>query len=57
MATNLNASRLMVRSAARMIDSEHSSAPAFCSMAKQFATDHCFDICNQALQLHGMIGN
>lgn len=25
-------------------------------MAKLFATDHCFDICNSALQLHGGYG-
>ena len=25
-------------------------------MAKRFATDACFDICNQALQLHGGYG-
>lgn len=56
MVTNLNAARLMVRQAASMIDSEHPSAHAFCAMAKQFATDHCFDICNQGLQIFGGYG-
>lgn len=27
-----------------------------CSMAKQFATDACFNICNDALQMHGGYG-
>ncbi|HAI90177.1 MAG TPA: acyl-CoA dehydrogenase, partial [Alcanivorax sp.] len=28
----------------------------FCAMAKRLATDLCFDVCNQALQLHGGYG-
>lgn len=56
MATNLQASRLMVRSAARMIDENHPEKTVHCAMAKKFATDACFDICNEALQIHGGYG-
>ena len=28
----------------------------YCAMAKRFATDAGFDICNEALQLHGGYG-
>lgn len=28
----------------------------YCAMAKKFATDHCLDICNSALQMHGGYG-
>uniref|UniRef100_A0A8C0ETN4 Acyl-CoA dehydrogenase family member 8 n=1 Tax=Bubo bubo TaxID=30461 RepID=A0A8C0ETN4_BUBBB len=31
-------------------------AAVLCSMAKLFATDECFAICNQALQMHGGYG-
>jgi alkylation response protein AidB-like acyl-CoA dehydrogenase len=27
-----------------------------CAMAKRFATDICFNVCNEALQLHGGYG-
>ncbi len=33
-----------------------SGSPALCAMAKLFATDTCFGICNDALQLHGGYG-
>ncbi|RKP06396.1 acyl-CoA dehydrogenase/oxidase [Thamnocephalis sphaerospora] len=56
MAANLNASRLMVRQAARLLDDGSPQATAFCAMAKMYATDQCFEICNQALQLHGGYG-
>jgi alkylation response protein AidB-like acyl-CoA dehydrogenase len=56
MATSLHAGRLMVRSAARMLDDQYSGATPFCAMAKRFATDAGFDICNDALQLHGGYG-
>ena len=51
MATNLTASRLMVRNAARMLDQNHPQAPAFCAMAKQFATDHCFNVCRRPFDI------
>ncbi|XP_070256158.1 isobutyryl-CoA dehydrogenase, mitochondrial isoform X1 [Myotis yumanensis] len=56
MATRLVASRLMVRSAAVALQEEREDAVALCAMAKLFATDECFAICNQALQMHGGYG-
>lgn len=56
MATRLVASRLMIRSAAVALQEEREDAVALCSMAKLFATDECFAICNQALQMHGGYG-
>lgn len=56
MATDLVASRLMVRQAATSLDTLSPSHVALCSMAKLFATDKCFDICNSALQMHGGYG-
>ena len=56
MSTDLEASRLMVYKAATSIDNKDSDATKYCAMAKRFATDACFDICNQALQLHGGYG-
>lgn len=56
MLTDLTASRQMVRLAAHKLDHDHGEASLYCAMAKRFATDHCFDVCNQALQLHGGYG-
>nr|XP_040141509.1 isobutyryl-CoA dehydrogenase, mitochondrial isoform X2 [Ictidomys tridecemlineatus] len=56
MATRLVASRLLVRTAAVALEEEREDAVALCSMAKFFATDECFAICNQALQMHGGYG-
>ena len=56
MATELIASRQMTWLAASRLDAGHPEATATCAMAKRFATDRCFDICNQALQLHGGYG-
>ncbi|XP_061734066.1 isobutyryl-CoA dehydrogenase, mitochondrial isoform X1 [Nerophis ophidion] len=56
MATKLVASRLLVREAAVALQEGRPDAVALCSMAKLFATDECFDICNQALQMHGGYG-
>lgn len=56
MATDLIASRLLVRTAAQAIDDESPNAPSLAAMAKLQATDKCFDICNTALQLHGGYG-
>ena len=38
------------------IDHGHGEASLYCAMAKRFATDQCFDVCNEALQLHGGYG-
>jgi len=56
MATKLVTSRLIVRQAARLLDEKHSSSPAMCAMAKLHATDNCFEVCNQALQMFGGYG-
>ncbi|KAJ7314703.1 Isobutyryl-CoA dehydrogenase, mitochondrial, partial [Desmophyllum pertusum] len=56
MATSLVTSRLIVRQAARALDAKSPEAPTLCSMAKLFATDQCFQVCNDALQLHGGYG-
>lgn len=56
MATQLVAARQMVRLAAFKLDSGDPEATTYCAMAKRFVTDVCFDICNDALQLHGGYG-
>ncbi|MFT0625728.1 acyl-CoA dehydrogenase family protein [Ectopseudomonas guguanensis] len=56
MLTDLTASRQMVRLAAHRLDQGHGEASLYCAMAKRFATDHCFSVCNEALQLHGGYG-
>ncbi|XP_029428560.1 isobutyryl-CoA dehydrogenase, mitochondrial isoform X2 [Rhinatrema bivittatum] len=56
MATRLVAARLMVRNAACSLQEGRGDAVALCSMAKLFATDECFAICNQAVQMHGGYG-
>ena len=44
MAVGLNASRLMVRHAASLLDAQSPQAPVWCASAKVFATDTCFDV-------------
>ena len=56
MATELEASRMMIYRAADMIDKAHPDAGAACAMAKRFCTDMCSKIANDALQLHGGYG-
>ncbi|XP_072449086.1 isobutyryl-CoA dehydrogenase, mitochondrial isoform X2 [Chiloscyllium punctatum] len=56
MATGLVAARLLVRNAAAALQEGRQDAVALCAMAKLFATDECFTICNQALQMHGGYG-
>ena len=56
MATELQASQLMVRNAASALDKRDPQATKLCAMAKRFATDACFDVANNALQLHGGYG-
>ncbi len=56
MATELEAARLMVRRAAAALDAGHPEATQYCAMAKRFATDAGFDVCNEALQIHGGYG-
>ena len=56
MATDLDAARLMTLRAAAALDAGDPDATRYCAMAKRFATDAGFDICNAALQLHGGYG-
>ncbi|MDT0594436.1 acyl-CoA dehydrogenase family protein [Glaciecola petra] len=56
MATELVAARQLVRLAASKIDIKHRDRSTYCAMAKRFATDVGFDVCNQALQIHGGYG-
>lgn len=56
MLTDLDASRLMVYRAATSLDQKDPNLIMHCAMAKRMATDLCFNICNQALQLHGGYG-
>jgi alkylation response protein AidB-like acyl-CoA dehydrogenase len=56
MATELVAARQMVRLAAFKLDQQDPECSAYCAMAKRFATDVGFEVCNQALQIHGGYG-
>ena len=56
MATELEAARLMVRRAAAALDARSPDATMLCAMAKRYASDACFAIANDALQLHGGYG-
>jgi alkylation response protein AidB-like acyl-CoA dehydrogenase len=56
MATNLEAARLMMYRAANSLDLKSPDATLHCAMAKRFATDVGFDVCNEALQIHGGYG-
>ncbi|MBS7250752.1 MAG: acyl-CoA dehydrogenase family protein [Candidatus Freyarchaeota archaeon] len=55
MATLLDAAELLTLRAARMVN-RGESASKESAMAKVFAVDHAFEICNQALQVLGGIG-
>lgn len=56
MATELVAARQMVRMAACKLDNNDADKTTYCAMAKRFATDVGFKVCNEALQLHGGYG-
>jgi len=56
MATELVAARQMVRLAASKLDNGDTQATTYCAMAKRFATDIGFKVCDQALQVHGGYG-
>jgi alkylation response protein AidB-like acyl-CoA dehydrogenase len=56
MATELEAARLLLHKAAQCLDHGHVDATKYCAMAKRFATDAAFTICNEALQIHGGYG-
>lgn len=56
MATELVAARQMVRLAASKLDRQDPDATTYCAMAKRFATDVGFKVCDEALQLFGGYG-
>jgi alkylation response protein AidB-like acyl-CoA dehydrogenase len=56
MATDLEAARLMLYSAAQKVSEKAPDATMAAAMAKRFVTDACFDIVNDCLQLHGGYG-
>lgn len=56
MVTELEAARLMIRKAAVYLDKSRPNSTMWCAMAKRFATDIAFQVCNKALQLHGGYG-
>jgi alkylation response protein AidB-like acyl-CoA dehydrogenase len=56
MLTELVAARQMVRLAADKLDNKDAQASTYCAMAKRFATDVGFKVCNDALQLFGGYG-
>jgi alkylation response protein AidB-like acyl-CoA dehydrogenase len=56
MATALEASRSLLWRAAAAFDRKDANFIQLSAMAKRFVTDACFDVANQALQLHGGYG-
>ena len=56
MVTNVTAGRHIVRLAAFKLDKKDPKAPSYCAMAKKLATDLCFEVCNQAVQIFGGYG-
>ncbi len=56
MATALETSRNMLWRAATALDNNHPDKVTLCAMAKRYVTDSCFDVADQALQLHGGYG-
>ncbi|EFA78276.1 acyl-CoA dehydrogenase [Heterostelium album PN500] len=56
MATKLYAARTMLRNSAKMLDAKDQQAAVYIAMAKLFTCDTCFEICDEALQLHGGYG-
>jgi alkylation response protein AidB-like acyl-CoA dehydrogenase len=56
MATGLEASRTLLWHAAAALDRKDPHATSLAAMTKRFVTDTCFDVANQALQLHGGYG-
>ena len=56
MATALQTSRTLLWRAATALDENHPEKVELCAMAKRYVTDACFDVADQALQLHGGYG-
>jgi len=56
MLTQTIAARQMLYLAASKVDNNDGQASTYCAMAKRLSTDLCFDVANEALQLHGGYG-
>ena len=56
MATKVHTSRLAIREAARALDRQDPDATTYCAMAKLHGTEQCFEVVDDALQLHGGYG-
>ncbi|MEH6633170.1 MAG: isobutyryl-CoA dehydrogenase [Halopseudomonas aestusnigri] len=56
MATELEAARTLLYTAASKLDAKTHDATRWCAMAKRFATDTGFTVANEALQIHGGYG-
>ena len=56
MVTELIAARTITRLAASKLDKNDSEATIYSAMAKRFATDVGFNVCNEALQIFGGYG-
>lgn len=56
MATALQTSRTLLWRAATALDDDHPDRVELCAMAKRYVTDSCFEVADQALQLHGGYG-
>ena len=52
MATALQTSRTLLWHAATALDDNHPEKVELCAMAKRYVTDACFEVADQALQLH-----
>lgn len=56
MATALETSRVLLWRAASALDADDPDKVTLCAMAKRHVTDACYDVADQALQLHGGYG-
>lgn len=56
MATALQTSRTLLWRAASALDDNHPDKVELCAMAKRYVTDACYEVADQALQLHGGYG-
>jgi len=53
MAIKLEAVGALIRHAARAVDSKTDDADKLCNMVKVFASEEVFEVCRQALEIHG----
>ena len=56
MATALETSRILLWRAASALDANAADKVELCAMAKRYVTDACYEVADQALQLHGGYG-